>query len=803
MNLIRQSHLESQMPHTVARLATGVLLVAILPTSRQFAAEPSDPAKNYMGINVDFLNDYNGENAFVDMMKEGRNWENYHATAPATVDSENWPTQDCGVVVFGCDNRLGVYELFFEGQAASVSALYYQSDVTVSNLQYSAATNTSTADVTLNSTSVDGLHFQGTKRTAASAANTGIRYVRLYRPGYPTDGSVVFTNEWKAIVGKFHVIRFMNWLATNTNPIASWNQRVNPFKAPSASVTINGNTGDIGAAMEHFIQACNETNCDLWMNIPVLVDDDYVTETAQLIRYGSDGRTPYTSPQTNPLYPPLNPNLKVYVELGNELWNTGAGFSGFRWTKHITDSIIALPVGSHPITYDGGNDQYYSIARYTAWRTAEFGKLFRGVFGDAAMMTRVRPVLMGQLGGGWDNPNELQFIEGFYSTYRPSTDPHPNTSPLPVSYYVYGAGGSGYYGVYYWSAAPDVFFAGGNYPDSNFAADVTSDAVWAMNFGLKRIGYEGGMGLDGLGLGDTLRVALNADPRMRDVTVTYHGVWSSCAGDLLVYFEDRHNGNASWEFTNSVNDPNSPKLQAIDKLRDTLSRTPVSIGAFAPCTLDAQSAKSAIHSGTPPYDYTVNNEKVLAGLDTSRIKWIAFPVTARQTGWYRLSVRCGTDAAPSTIDIYLNGTKVATRTPASPMGNTAYNTVQLKSGLNVVRYQPSKGASYLQSIMLAPSDTAVGVVPEPHQAASLQPSALAVKAASGSVVTRMSRSPNGEDRFAVCNVEGRCIAKGMIERHSNNLILPRLTPGAYFLRLNGTDPFAGRKALNVAPIVIK
>jgi hypothetical protein len=795
------------MMSKIKYLATGMLLIAAISAPRSPAAEPTEPTKNYMGINVDFLNDYDGENAFVDMMKEGRKWFNYNATSPATVDSENWPTQDCGTVIFGGDNVLGAgYKLFFEGQAASVSALYYSSDATVSNLQYNAATNTSTADVTLNSwgSNGDGLHFQGTKRTAASATNTGIRNVRLYRPGYPTDGSVVFTAPWKAIVGKFHVIRFMNWLMTNDNPVVSWSQRVNPFKAPSNTVTISGNTGDLGVAMEHCIQACNETDCDLWMNFPVMVDDDYITKTAQLILYGSDGHDPYASPQASPVYPPLNPNLKVYLELGNELWNPGAGFAGFHWIQHVTDSIIALAKGSHPITYDGFGDHTNSIVRWAAWRTVGISNIFRSVFGDAAMMTRVRPMLMGQLGGNWDNPTELPFLEGFYSTYRPSTDPYPNTNPLPVSHYVYASGGSGYNAVNSWVPDPDAFFAAGNYPDSGFAPAVTRDAVWAGNYGLKRIAYEGGMSLDGNGntFTNAQKLALNADPRMKDATVAAHNVWSSCAGDLLVYFEDRHNGNASWEFTNSINNPNSPKLQAIDKLRDSLSRAAVSVGPFAPCTLVAQKQYStSVKNGTGPYNYTVNSEKVLAGLDTSRIKWIAFPVTARQDGWYRLSVRCGNGTAGSSVDLYLNGTKVASVAPPAPIGNTPYVTVQLKSGLNVVRYQPSTGGSYLESFMFALSDTAVAVAP--RQAPASKTFALTVRSASGLVVAQVSRSSNGEGKFTVCNVSGRCLARGVIGRHEKNLVLPNLTPGAYLLRLNARDPVAVSGAVNVASIVVR
>lgn len=85
------------------------------------------------------------------------------------------------------------------------SALEGQADValmwaggSVSNKVYNADANTTTADVTYNVSGVSsyGLVFSNTKRTATSAINTGFADVHLYRPGYPADGSVVFTTNY-------------------------------------------------------------------------------------------------------------------------------------------------------------------------------------------------------------------------------------------------------------------------------------------------------------------------------------------------------------------------------------------------------------------------------------------------------------------------------------------------------------------------------------------------------------------------------------------------------------------------------
>ena len=50
---------------------------------------------------------------------------------------------------------------------------------------------------------------------------------------------------------------------------------------------------------------------------------------------------PYTSFQAHPVYPPLDGNLHVYLELGNELWNTaGAFFNDYYNLKQLTIAAV-------------------------------------------------------------------------------------------------------------------------------------------------------------------------------------------------------------------------------------------------------------------------------------------------------------------------------------------------------------------------------------------------------------------------------------------------------------------------------
>ncbi len=135
-------------------------------------------------------------------------------------------------------------------------------------------------------------------------------------------------------------IRMMNFLETNGNPQQDWQDRRKPSHL-FASGTLNsrppasGASGNrpTGAAYEHIITLCNQTQKDLWINIPHLATDDYISNLANIILFGSDGTTPYDTPTSSPVWKALDPNLLIYVEYSNEIWSNGHSFPQGDWAQ--------------------------------------------------------------------------------------------------------------------------------------------------------------------------------------------------------------------------------------------------------------------------------------------------------------------------------------------------------------------------------------------------------------------------------------------------------------------------------------
>lgn len=652
-------------------------------------------AQNEVGMNTWFLNDWDGSFAFVDAMKHAREWGTVDAKETIPLDALGWPRKD-GSVIFSATSPAtlvnGTYKLSFNGQA-KVGLLW--ADGTVTKVVHNAKTNSTTADVTLTKVADDapvGLIFTNTKRTAASAVGTGITNVRLIRPGY--QATETFTTPFLAAMGRASVARMMDWGATNSNLVQHWKDRVTPSHATQAGLQgpsyvgpdgvvwdrAHDKASSLGVAIEHQIQLCNKLMVDCWINVPVVADDDYVKKLALALRFGTDGREPYTADKDAPAFPPLHPKLRLYLEYANEIWNFAGGFYNF----HVIKGIVAYLPKGHPLTSPSGANVYQLLYRYPAWRIATISETFRSVYGDAAMMDRVRPLLMTQAGNG---NATLEIALTWLHAHGQGLSPGRE-----VSYWLYGAGGSGYYGVNSLSADPDRFFAAGNYPEKSAVKDFGVDSVWAMTFGLKHIAYEGGQGLDSFNRAQAM--AINLDARMQDMMVKTHDAWSAQGGDLLVYYTVR--GPFQWEFTPLITNLATPKWKALAQLQSQ-PRAQVTIGQALPGTIVATDWATYRPKNNSGYDTTCSGLPCLGGNEQGN--WVALPGHTAATFKGTLSV-AGISDGGATLSIWINGTRQGqVNLPSGKaLASSPGLAVTIPAGLVVVRVETMRGGYNLRSV---------------------------------------------------------------------------------------------------------
>ena len=143
---------------------------------------------------------------------------------------------------------------------------------------------------------------------------------------------------------------------TKGNLISNWSDRTLPADEIWGGWTF-GNNGSLndgvlsdvndprrpGAPWEVDIALANESGKDLYVCLPAKVSLQCLDNLANLFAYGSNGVTPYTSPQANPAWAPLNSNLKVYLEISDEIWNSSypdAGTQDVGWCNQLAQRAI-------------------------------------------------------------------------------------------------------------------------------------------------------------------------------------------------------------------------------------------------------------------------------------------------------------------------------------------------------------------------------------------------------------------------------------------------------------------------------
>lgn len=380
-----------------------------------------------------------------------------------------------------------------------------------------------TADIVVSSDNVDvDINF------SAAVSN-----VTLLRPGYARGTTQLTTDEFQTFIAPFSCIRAMNLQNTN------WSDEAD-VAAKVATLGANGlldwserpNTTDSwnrtwGAPIEALVQMANESAKDLWLCVPHVASDDYLTG---LVNYLHDN---------------LDDGLHCYLEWSNELWNFSAAF---HQGGHFRDMALAyIATGDDPQIDDPTDNSYYYQARYAVKRTIDMSNIVRGTYGE---VDTVRPIVCSQYANPSYISNALSWALSHY--------------PNPPSYYLYGVGMAPYVGAGTGTSAQIISDIRDDFEDRTTWADGGKMGWWrgiADNFGLNLMMYEAGidMGQGTTNLTNKIAAAYHAD--MEQLVLDYYNNCYSNGVVLGCHFLGlctRDQYGPAWGLTDDVLDLEQP-----------------------------------------------------------------------------------------------------------------------------------------------------------------------------------------------------------------------------------------------------
>ncbi len=336
--------------------------------------------------------------------------------------------------------------------------------------------------------------------------------LHIIAPGYGINPTQEFTNSLLQDLQPFSLIRMVEWNNTINSTQVNWQDRVtqNYFTA----------CGPNGTSYEDIIALANESNKDLWITVPAMATNDYVTSLAQLIDQD------------------LNPGLKVYVEYSNETWNTVFG----------EYSQVLAAAEKNPLVTETSN-AVYAVAQQTAFQTRNIGNIFKQVFGSQS--SRVIPVL-----GGWAavsayNQVALQFLQTNYGAVSNSI------ADFAIAPYVLLTSGTDVPGL----TMTRLFNSMENYLSTDVSSWLTANESLSKTFGVPVISYEAGQGLyPSSSQNPTLENQAQNDPGMYTLYKNLIAMWEQDIGTQLTFYALN---DGFWGLLPSVTSTGAEKWDAV------------------------------------------------------------------------------------------------------------------------------------------------------------------------------------------------------------------------------------------------
>jgi hypothetical protein len=382
--------------------------------------------------------------------------------------------------------------------------------------------------------------------TATDPSHTGnyirnIRVVKAEEESLLTAGNV-FSPNFLSLMKNFRALRFMQWLAIDTNggTLANWSSR--PL------ITDAGWGGSNGVPIELAVQLCNALGSDCWLNVPHMATNDYITQMATVVHAA------------------LGSKQNAYIEYSNEVWNTA-------YAQHA----YATAQGQAMWPSAGSGANYY--LNWYGVRAAQTCDLWKAAWGADA--SRVICVMGAQAGNPITATTSLNCSLWAGVGNAPCSGHGIGT--IAISPYLFVTPNSA------WTSASDggltQLFAALDGSLSTVSAGEAAYKAALVSYNIPFIAYEGGQsltGIPGYAAGspmDNLFIAANRDPRMQAIYTSLFNDWKTNGGQLFAAFGSISGPNVYGEwgalesFLDTVNPLTSapPKWQGIQNF---ISSTP-------------------------------------------------------------------------------------------------------------------------------------------------------------------------------------------------------------------------------------
>jgi Bacterial Ig domain len=542
----------------VQRQIRSLCLLAVLISFFGFSSFPAIAQSNQtspLGINLNGVTYYSPQQPFLDIFKTSGGWVTQTTSTYDTgeesklaLDANGWPTS----VTAGSGGQSVTYTQVAVLFLYNLPAPYYPSGqyivlydgegTIVYTLDAVKDTRASTRGRDVLNVSGNGNGI-GMVITATDPNKTGnyLRNIRLVRAVYESSlgSGEIFNPQFINRIAQFKTLRFMDWMSTNNSAQSAWSDRPTPSNAFWSAVPAGGSIRAVGTPVEVMVALGNKVGADIWVNMPHLATDDYVTQFATYVVNN------------------LGSSQNIYVEYSNETWNFMFGHA----TYLVNQGKATWPSA-------GVSDFEYNRS-YFGMRTAQICDIWKKVWGANA--NRVVCVMASQAASTYAATQSLAC---------------PLWSGAPCSAHGINAIAIAPYFGYdvpsTWTTQPDgglssLFteimqggVAPGGYPGGMIKQALDWVAAYksvATSYGFDLVAYEAGQSL--VNPNDaaltSLYTAANRDSRMGTAYTTYLQGWKNAGGKLLHHFVDaaRYTKWGSWGALENIAQTSSPKYDAL------------------------------------------------------------------------------------------------------------------------------------------------------------------------------------------------------------------------------------------------